>query len=168
MSNFLNTNEIDKFAESVYEFASKEMPKETKKFIKKEGKNLLQETQREAIFSGVHHKSHKYYDSIKQGRVYKYKQNGAINNRVYSSDQKAHLLEYGHRQVLNPGKDGKVAPIGNGKFAKGVKPGKGIGKEIGFVEGYHIFENSAKRYDGEYVKNCEKFIEDVIIKEIIK
>ena len=27
MSNFLNTNEIDKFAESVYEFASKEMPK---------------------------------------------------------------------------------------------------------------------------------------------
>ena len=27
MSNFLNTNEIDKFAESVYEFASKEMPR---------------------------------------------------------------------------------------------------------------------------------------------
>ena len=41
-------------------------------------------------------------------------------------------------------------------------------KRNGFVEGYHIFENSAKRYDGEYVKNCEKFIEDVIIKEIIK
>jgi hypothetical protein len=64
MSEFLDTSAIDKFADSVYEFASKEMPKETKKFIKKEGKNLLQETQREAIFSGVHHESHQYYDSI--------------------------------------------------------------------------------------------------------
>lgn len=144
MSDFLNTNDIDRFADSVYEFANKEMPKESKKFIKKEAKNLLQQTQSEAIFSGVHHKSHNYYNSIKQGKVYKYKKNGAISNRVYSSDPKAHLLEEGHRMVTHNG------------------------KEIGFVEGYHVFKNAAKGYEGTYIKNCEKFIEDVVIKELSK
>ena len=168
MSELLNTRDIDKFAEDVYKFASEKMPKESRKFIRKQGKNLLQATQREAIFSGIHHKSHTYYDSIKQGKVYKYKKNGAISNRVYSSDNKAHLLEEGHREVLNPVDNKKVAPIGDGRFAKGVKKGKGIGKEIGFVKGYHVFSNAAKEYEETYNKECEKFIEDVVIKEIIK
>ncbi len=139
-----NTNDLDNYAKELLKIANDDLPKESKKFIKKEGKSLLQETQKEAIFSGIHHKSHKYYDSIKQGKIYKYRQNGAISNRIYSTDPKAHLLEKGHRMVTHDG------------------------KEVGFVKGYDVFENAAKNFESEFNADCQKFIEDVVIKELSK
>ncbi|MBN1079271.1 HK97 gp10 family phage protein [Clostridium botulinum] len=139
MSN-INTSELDGFAKDLLKLASSDLPKESKKFIRKEGKSLLQETQKEVIFSGIHHKNHTYYDSIKQGKVYKYKQNGAISNRVYSSDPKSHLLEDGHRMITHNG------------------------KEVGFVEGYHVFKNSAKSFESTFNSDCEEFVENTVIK----
>lgn len=144
MKDGTDTRELDNYAKELLKIANDELPKESKKFIRKEGKTLLQETQREAIFSGIHHKSHRYYDSIKQGKVYKYKQNGAISNRVYSSDSKAHLLEKGHRIVTHNG------------------------EEVGFAKGFDVFENAAKSFEGQFNEDCEKFIEDVVIKELSK
>lgn len=141
MSDGFDFKELTQLESNLLKLANSQMPKESKKFLKKEGKNLLQETQTEAIFSGVKHKTHKYYDSIKQGKVYKYKDNNTLANRVYSSAPHAHLIEEGHVLVRN-------------------------GKEVGFVKGKFVFENARKQFESQYYNSCQKFIDDMLEKGI--
>lgn len=131
--------ELTEIETNLLKLANSQMPKESKKFLKKEGKNLLQETQTEAIFCGVKHKSHKYYDSIKQGKVYKYKGDNTLANRVYSTAPHAHLIEEGHVLIRN-------------------------GKEIGYVKGKYVFENAKKNFTSQYYESCQKFIDDMLEK----
>lgn len=140
MADGFDIGELTDFEKNIMKLANDTMPKESRKFLRKEGKSLLQETQSEAIFSGVKHKSHKYYDSIKVGKVYKYKGNGALANRVYASSSHSHLIEKGHRMVT---KDGK---------------------EVGFVKGYNVFESAEKRFRETYFSDVQKFIDDVLDK----
>lgn len=140
MADGFDISELTKFEKKLMSLANDKMPKESKKFLKKEGKTLLQETQSEAIFSGIKHKTHNYYDSIKQGKVYKYRGNGAWSNRVYASAPHAHLLEEGHRMVTHDG------------------------KEIGFVEGHDVLGEAEKRFREVYFSDVQKFIDNVLEK----
>ncbi|MEG3040894.1 MAG: HK97 gp10 family phage protein [Clostridium sp.] len=140
MNDGFDISELTDFEEKLMKLANDKMPKESKKFLKKEGKSLLQETQAEAIFSGIKHKDHKYYNSIKQGKVYKYRGSGAFAIRVYSSAPHAHLIEDGHRMVTHDG------------------------KEVGFVKGFRVFDNAEKSFTSKYYNDCQKFIDDVLEK----
>lgn len=113
--------------------------------MQKEGNKLKKATLNKAK-SSVVEDTGEYFQSIKRGKVYKYrkdKENTSI--RVYAG-YVAHLIEYGHRQVThkNQGK-----------------------REVGFVPGFHIFEKTAKEFEIEFNSDCEKFAED-LLKELSK
>lgn len=165
MSN-IDTSDLDDFAKSILEFASSDMPKQSKKFLQKEGNKLRKKTLSKAK-SLTNKKTGNYYEGIKRGKVYHYGDKNNNSVRVYGGSPHAHLIEYGHREVLNPSKDGKVAPIGNGQFANGVIEGRNKGKEIGFVEGLHVFEKAKNEFESEFNSDCEGFAED-ILKELSK
>lgn len=166
--SIFDTRQLDSLHKKMLNIATKEMPRESKKFMKKEGNKLKKVTKSTAKSLVGKNKNTKkaseYHSSIKSGKVYKY--GGVWANRVYSSAPHAHLIEYGHRQVLNPPKQGSVAPIGDGKFAQGVRPGKGIGKEIGFVEGKHVFEQSGKQFESTFASDLEAFVDEVVVNKL--
>lgn len=166
MSKAMDTSDLDDFAKSILEFASSNMDKVSKKFLQKEGNKLKKKTLSKAK-SLTNKKTGNYYAGIKRGKVYHYGNKNNNSIRVYGSSPHAHLIEYGHREVLNPTKDGKIAPIGDGQFAKGVIEGRNKGKEIGFVQGLHVFEKAKKEFENEFAKDCEDFAED-ILKELSK
>lgn len=157
----IDTTDIDDFAKTLLKFASSEMQKESKKFLQKEGNTLRKKTLAKAK-SLTNKKTGNYYAGIKRGKVYHYRDKTNNSVRVYGGSPHAHLIEYGHRQVLNPGKDGKVAPIGNGNFAKGVIEGRNKGREIGFVEGLHVFEKAKNEFESEFKTACEGFADDIL------
>lgn len=141
-----DVSELDEFTSKLVKLAIKEMPKETNKFMRKEGNKLKGQTIKTAKNKLKNYSSDpkSYMKSIKRGRVYNY--NGdekAI--RVYSSAPHGHLIEYGHVLV------------------KGGKRGKG-GKEIGFVRGKNIFKNSKEAFKETFYKDNEKFIDDMLDK----
>ena len=166
MSN-IDTSELDGFAKTLLNYASSSMTKQSKKFLQKEGNKLKRRTLSKAK-SLTNKKTGNYYKGIKRGKVYHYRDKNNNSVRVYGGSPHAHLIEYGHRQVLNPQVDGnKVANIGGNNFAKAVKEGRGKGTQIGFVEGLHVFEKSAKEFESEFNKDCENFAEDML-KELSK
>lgn len=163
----IDTNDLDDWAKTLLEYASSDMPKKNKKFMQNEGNKLRKKTLTKAK-SLTNKKTGNYYKGIKRGKVYHYRDKNNNSVRVYGSSPHAHLIEYGHREVLNPMKEGdKAANIGGNNFAKAVKEGKGIGTQIGFVEGLHVFEKAGKEFESEFKKDCEDYAED-ILKELSK
>ena len=157
MADGFDVTELTKFEKQLLDVAQVKMPKEIRKFMRDEGNLLKKKTKAEAnqlVKKGTGDEPPSYHKSIKRGKVYVYKGNGGMAVRVISSDPKAHLLEYGHRQVVNPGK-------GSGG-GKGVIPGKGIGKEVGFVPGLHVFEKAAKGFDSEFKEDAQQFIDALL------
>ena len=108
--------------------------KNSKIFLRKEGTKLKNKTIEKAR-SSVKKYTGKYIKSIKKGKAYKF--DGNLSLRVFSSAPHAHLIESGHRIVTRSG------------------------KEKGFKEGYHVFENAAKEFENEFVEDTEKFVDDI-------
>jgi len=129
--------ELTQYEKKLVDMASNKMPRETMKFIRKEGTQLRKVTVKNAR-AKVKKKTGNYFKSIKKGRAYIYQGNGGTSIRVYSNQSHAHLIEKGHR-IVTPG--GTV---------KGFKPG------------YHIFENSEKEFQSQFYNDIENFIDDVI------
>ncbi|WP_244833375.1 HK97 gp10 family phage protein [Clostridium sp. BJN0001] len=166
MSN-IDTSDLDDFAKNLLDYSNSEQPKKSKKFLQKEGNKLRKKTLSKAKSLTTKHTGN-YYKGIKRGKVYHYKSKENNSVRVYGGSPHAHLIEYGHREVLNPTKEGdKAANIGGNNFAKAVKEGKGIGTQIGFVEGLHVFEKAGKEFGSEFNKDCEDYAEDML-KELSK
>ena len=124
------------------EFATVEMNKESRKFLQKEGNKLKKKTLSKAK-SLTNKKTGNYYKGIKRGKVYSYKSKENKSVRVYGGSSHSHLIEYGHRQMT---KDGK---------------------EVGFVQGKHVFEKAKNEFKSEFNSDCEKFAED-LLKELSK
>ncbi|WP_321833629.1 HK97 gp10 family phage protein [Clostridium butyricum] len=127
-------HELDIFERQLLNIAEKEMPRETKKHLKKEGRKLKSKTKGKAK-SKVKKVTGSYMKGIKNGKVYKF--NGSLATRVYNTSPHAHLIENGHRIVTKSG------------------------KEVGFKEGEHVFEEAAKEFENEYVKDTEQFIDEI-------
>lgn len=169
MADVLNCKELDDFSKKLIEIASKDAPKDCKRFMKKESQKLKKITKSNANnlvkkTKGSRKNKKSYHNSIKNGKAYKYGDVWAA--RVYSTSPVAHLLESGHREVLNPrDNSNKAANIGD-RYAMKVKPGKGIGKEIGFVPGKHVFEKSKKQFESTFISDIETFIDETIIKKL--
>ncbi len=134
-----DVRELDEFSRRILEIAEKDMPNETKDFLRKEGNKLKKATLKKAK-QKVKKKSGNYYRGIKRGKVYQYNKGNAV--RVYAGKPAyhAHWLEYGHRLMKGRGRNAR---------------------EVGFVEGYHVFEESAKEFQRTFKEDVKDFIEKI-------
>lgn len=156
-NDVLDISELTEFAQDLLTLASRTMPKESKKFLQKEGNKLKNVTKKTARKS-VKKKTGNYIKGIKRGKVYKYLGQD-LSVRVYGT-RHAHLIEYGHRQVVQNGRtDPKTKKKVNFKRA---------GKEVGFVKGKRVFQRSAEEYQKQFVQNCETFIDELLNKGGLK
>lgn len=137
-NRIFDVSELDIYSQHLLEIAQKEMPKETKKFLKKQGQELRKRTRKKEK-SKVKKRSGNYNKGIKVGKVYKYK-NKETAVRVFAGKPAfhAHLLEYGH-----------------------IIRNEENGAELGFAPGYHIFEESAKEFEAPFFQSVNQFIDEV-------
>lgn len=135
--------------------AQRDLPREIPKVMRKVGNKARTEVARYAR-SRVIDDTGLYNKKWKRGKVFKGRNRDETVVRVINSAPHAHLLEYGHRQVMNPHK-GK----GNGR---GVIPGKGIGREVGFVLGFHNLEKGMKNFEasGKFDDTLSDWLDDLL------
>ena len=103
--------DFDSLEKDLQTMADKIGGKETKNFLKKQGKKFQKKTQ-DLAKRLVKERTGKYVKGIKSGKVYIY--DGSFVTRVYSGARHAHLIENGHRAVAKGKKD-------TGKFVKGYR-----------------------------------------------
>lgn len=132
-------SELSDFTKDLLELAENQFPKESRKFLNKQGLKLKKVVVKKAK-SIVGKETGNYLESIKKGKVYKF--DGDLSVRAYSSAPHAHLIEYGHKQV-------------------GHKPNKVVG---GFVAGKHIFRQAQSDFSNTFVNDAEKFVGELLEK----
>ncbi len=137
MSDGFDIKELTNFEKKLIDLATTKMPKESKKFMQNEGNKLKKKTLAKAK-QKVDKDTGNYHKSIKRGKVYKY--NGDLSIRAYSGDNKAHLIENGHRIVDKNG------------------------VEHGFKEGEHVFLEAEKEFEQQYYSDVQKFINAMLDK----
>ena len=136
MSDFdFNIDEINDALKYMDEIVEK-LPREADKFLRKEARKLKKETSARAR-SKIKKKTGNYIKGIKTGKPYKYKGKDK-SIRVYNSAPHAHLIEDGHVQIDKNG------------------------KSHGFVEGKHIFEDSQRKFNKTFFKDCEDFVDELL------
>lgn len=131
-------SELDRYSEAILRIAEEEMPRETKKFLRTEGRKLKTATKKKAR-KKVKKKTGNYLKGIKNGKVYTYRGNGGTSIRVYGGKpaHHAHLIEYGHI-IKNK-----------------------AGEEVGFAPGYHVFQEAADEFQPEFYSDTQKFIDEM-------
>lgn len=139
---------LDNFTKSMMDLANNKMPKESKKFLKKNTGQLSRATKKKAKSLGIGEESGKYMESFKAGKTYNYQ--GALSCRALNSSPHAHLIENGF--MWKPHK----------KVAKGQKKKQTGGEK--FMPGFHPFEKAYKDFISKYYNNCEQFISDMLEK----
>lgn len=136
---------VEKNAEKVFKKAMQASGNKLVREARKKGRKLVNKQ------DGIYHKS------FKRGKVF-IDPSGDITVRALNTAPHAHLLEYGHEKVVNPGKG-----RGNGR---GVIPGKGIGRNVGFQPGYKVMEKGAREFEekrediNEISKALDKLLSD--------
>ena len=99
-------DDIDRLIADVERLYGRDLPKESKKFLRKNARRLARLTKRKAKQLGIDQQSDDnkaYYSRFKSGKVYKY--NGQLSIRSYNSSPHAHLLEHGHMMVTHDGRE---------------------------------------------------------------
>lgn len=139
MQTGFDLSELSNLGKDFADYALKEMPKETKNFLRKQGDQLRKETA-SAAKKEFNRKTGNLIKGIKRGKVYYYKSDSRLAVRVYAGGKAHHanLLEYGHRIVTQSG------------------------EEKGFVKGKHIFEKSMNKFESKFEKNLFDFVDDIL------
>lgn len=91
----------------------------------------------------------------------------SYHTRVYSNQPHAHLLESGHRQVMNPLRAYKYIGSENSntqgiKMGRMVKPGKNRGRTIGRVSGRLVMKKAGENFAPTFCREAESAIDDII------
>lgn len=141
MADGFDMKELTAFEKNLLKLANDTMPKESKKFLRDQGTKLRKKTLAKAK-SKVKKQTGNLYAGIKKGKLYTFKGNGGLAIRVYGGKPAyhIHLLEYGHKQVTEDG------------------------KEVGFVKGEHFFEEAAKEFEGTHYSDVQKFLDSTLEK----
>jgi hypothetical protein len=137
-SDGFDIHELDAYTQKLLDLANDKMPKESRKFLKKNASQLSKVTKKKAKSLGIDEQTGNYYSHFKAGKVYMFR--GNLSCRSFNSSPHAHLLEYGHMKVT---KDGH---------------------EVGFTPGFHIFEKATTEFQNKYYENAEKFVDDLLDK----
>ncbi len=133
-----DVSELDNFAKHMVSTARNENPKQVKTFMRKEGSKLRSQVAKNARHrvkktkKERKNKKFEYFASIKRGKPYKYDGDDAI--RAYSYAPQAHLIEDGHRLISH-------------------------GKEVGFVEGKHVFRDAQREFAPKFARDANDFTE---------
>lgn len=133
-------SELSELEEDLLNLAGEvENGKQAKRFLRNKGNKLKRRTLKVAK-AKVKKKSGNLFKGIKRGKPYKYYVDGSWAVRVYAGSpaNHAHLLNDGHRIVDKNG------------------------KEHGFKEGYHFFEEAAEKYEEEYYDDVQDFIDELL------
>lgn len=140
-------SELSKFSKDILAMANDTLPKESRKFIKKQGTKLSKKDKSTYESMGIGEGSKEMAKAFKSGKAYKY--DGAYSVRAYNSS-------------VVTSKDGKKYSLG-GMLNNGFRHVNRDGSET-FVPGYHFMEKALSDFEAEYVKNCEEFIGQIISK----
>jgi len=140
MSDGFDISELTKFEKKLAATANDTMPKQSRKFIKKEGNKLNKQNKSIYKSKGIGEETGNLLKGFKAGKAYKYQ--GAWSTRAYNSSPHAHLLNDGYMWT----------------------PHKGAKGEEHFIPGFHFMEDAAKVFQSSYYEDIEEFLENVFIK----
>jgi hypothetical protein len=148
MSDGFDITELTKFEKKLVNVANDTMPKESRKFIKKESVKLNKKNKQVFQSKGIGQETGNLLKGFKSGKAYKYQ--GNWSSRAYNSSPHAHLLNNGY--MWTPHK----------KVAKGQEV-KQSGEEH-FIPGFHFMEDAARAFESGYFTDVEQFLQEVFIK----
>ena len=141
MSNGFDMREFEQYEKDLIALATEKLPKQSKKFLKKEA-NKLSKKQKEEIKSfGIGDTGEMKKEIIsrsKSGKVYKY--SGDLSCRAFNSHPLAHLLDQGFIH----------------------KGGKNHDGEETFVAGYNFIKKAEDKFKSDYYQDVEDFIDNMI------
>lgn len=140
MSDGFDFTELTNFEKKLVSLANDKMPKESKKFIKKEANKLNKKNKSAYKSKGIEEKTGNLIKGFKSGKAYKF--NGAWSARAFNSSPHAHLLDKGFIW----------------------KPHKGQTGEEKFIPGFNFMEDARISFESEYFGDVNKFIDDVLEK----
>lgn len=117
--------------------AKKKLPKEQKKIMRKVGNKARRYVVKKAKAS-VKKKTGNYHKGFKRGKVFD-GDGGETVVRVFNSAPHAHLIEYGHEQIVND-------------------------QSVGFTPGKHVMEKGIREFDdsGDYENMLSDWIDDML------
>lgn len=139
MSDFkIEIKGLDSFKKELDDL-HKLFPKEAKRLMLRSGskaRSIIAKKARKL----VNKQTGNYFKSIKRGKVWVDDSTGEYKVRAYSRAPHGHLIEYGHRKV---NKDGK---------------------EVGFVDGIHVFQKATKEIEDQWDSILEKEFDKIMSK----
>lgn len=138
---------------ALLDVAQRRLPTETKKVMRKAGSKMRVYVKRRAKVIGV--KNDIYHKKFKRGKVFK-NDRGEWVVRVVNSAPHAHLIEHGHRQVVQNGRTRKS----DGRYIAYRR----AGQEVGFVPGKKVMDKGAADFgrSGQYDEILGKWIDDLL------
>jgi hypothetical protein len=138
MADGFDTRELDKFTQKMVNLANDTMPKESKKFMKKEGNKLNKLNKATFKSKGIGYHTGNLLKGFKSGKVYKY--DGSWSVRAYNSSPHAHLLEDGWMWTPNKKQSGTEK----------------------FIPGFNFIEDAKKKFESGYYQDVQDFIDEVL------
>lgn len=144
----LDVSEWTKFNQDMLELAEETMPKETKKFMRREGGRLATAT-RKLARATVHKKTGNYFKSIRGSKAWRNNRGGygvyALASRKNNLGNHAHLLEYGHNQEA-------------GKYVPAIKARLKESR----VKGFRIFEKARNSFERQFVSDAAEYVDNLL------
>ena len=137
MADGFDISELTNFDKKLVNLANDKMPRESKKFVKKEAGKLNRKNKSAYKSKGIGEKTGNLLRGFKSGKVYKF--NGAWSCRALNSSPHAHLIDKGWMHK---------ASNGNEKF----------------VPGFNFMEDAAKGFESQYYNDIEEFFDEVLEK----
>ena len=135
-SVYLDVREWDKFDLDILDFVEKEMPKECKKFMRREGGRERTETRREAR-STIKKKTGNFLKGVKVTRAWR-NAKGGYGVKIRADHRIAphtHLIEYGHRILTRK------------RRFTGYR-----------ATDFHIYENANEHFQGKFYNDTLVFV----------
>jgi len=133
-------SELTKFEKKLTEKVNDTMPKESRKFIKKEAVKLNKKNKDIFKSKGIGEETGNLLKGFKSGKAYKY--SGVWSARAFNNSPHAHLLNDGYMWTPHKG-------------AKGTEK---------FIPGFHFMEEAAKVFENSYFSDVEEWLYQVFIK----
>ena len=161
-------DELTDFQKDLMQTAMKTFPKETKKFLKREGRSLKKHEQKIAkkdvgTTKGKKKnwkKSTSYHSNFDTSRVFEYS-NGDIGVKGFNRARHAHLVENGHMQIPKKYKR-KTTREGQRRQRELRLKTRGLK----WVQGIHNIMAAGNEFKPIFVDDCEKFLSGELDKEL--
>lgn len=139
----VDISEWTKFDQDILTLAEETMPRETKKFMRREGGRAATHTRQKAR-AAVNKKTGNYFKSLKGTKAWK-NYRGDYGVKVHAKSpigRHAGFLEYGHKILIR----GKYRPKH---------------RDI-MTRDFHIIEKGVKSFDGRFFTDCQTFVDQLV------